>query len=80
MTSHTSNDATRFRLVNIGFGGWEIPRLVEPRLGAVLTDGVETASGPALSAVRRVTAITRGAGNAHAGEHRLHRVQEGALA
>lgn len=71
MTSHTLDDATWFRLVNIGFGGWEIPGIVGPSSDvAVLTDGVETASGPALSAVRRVTAITRGAGHAHAGEHR----------
>ena len=81
MTSHTAEDDTRFCLVNIGVGGLEIPLVVGPSQGVtLLTDGVETASGPALPAVCCVTAIPYGAGHAHAGAHRLPRVQEGALA
>lgn len=81
MTSYAAEYDTRFRLVNIGFGGLEIPRIVGPNPDvALLTDGVEIASGPALPAVRCVTAIARRAGHAHAGAHRLPRVQEGALA
>ena len=81
MTSHTSDDAIRFGLVNIGFGGLEIRRVVGPSPDvALLTDGVETASGPALPAFRCVEAAARGPGHADAGANRLPRVQEGALA